>query len=333
MSRPVPQQTSDLVNSDSFLDIVACVVSIMIIMVVLEGARVKNATVAASIPADPAVAALEKELAAEKAMRNDVLRAAAQIRSLEEETARRGMQRDTLATMAAAVEHSIQEKRQKLDGSKQSDFDLARALSQSRFQLEQIAKQRGQVDHSPAKPIVIESYPTPISRAVDGPEAHLLVADGRAVFVPLEPLLEEFQSQAKRQAYRLRDEQELTDTVGPVGGFRLRYTLERHDVSLDERGRGGSYARLQKWTLIPVANDLGEPVRLALQQGSDFRRILATILPGRMTITIWVYPDGFEAFREIRKELYRLGYTIAARPLPAGQSISGSPEGSKSAAQ
>ena len=124
--------------------------------------------------------------------------------------------------------------------------------------------------------------------------------------------------------------------MGPVGGFRLRYTLERHDVPLDtvqQTGHGGSYARLEKWTIVPSSDELGEPVRLALQQGSDFRQGLAKLLPGRTTITIWVYPDGFEAFRQIRKELYRLGYTIAARPLPPGSSISGSPDGSKSAAQ
>ena len=45
-------------------------------------------------------------------------------------------------------------------------------------------------------------------------------------------------------------------------------------------------------------------MRLALEQGSDFRQTLAKILPGRTTITIWVYPDGFDAFRQIRKELY-----------------------------
>ena len=59
---------------------------------------------------------------------------------------------------------------------------------------------------------------------------------------------------------------------------------------------------------------------MALEQGSDFRQGLAKILPGRTTITIWVYPDGFEAFRQIRKELYRLNYVIAARPLPPGAS-------------
>jgi hypothetical protein len=70
-----------------------------------------------------------------------------------------------------------------------------------------------------------------------------------------------------------------------------------------------------------------------LQDGSDFRQALAKILPGRTTITIWVYPDGFEAFRQIRRELYRLNYAIAARPLTPGTPIAGSTEGSKSATQ
>ena len=235
--------------------------------------------------------------------------------------------------MVSAVEHTIQERRQKLDASKRADFDLARNLSQSRFQLEQLVQERKQVESAPAPPVVVESYPTPISRAVDGPEAHFLVAHGRVAPIPIEPLLEQFQTQAKREVYKLRDQPELTETVGPVGGFRLRYTLERHDVSPAESGRGGSYARLQKWTIIPDSDDLGEPVRLALEQGSDFRQALKKILPGRTTITIWVYPDGFDAFRQIRKELYRQGYAIAARPLPPGVPISGSPEGSKSAAQ
>jgi hypothetical protein len=156
------------------------------------------------------------------------------------------------------------------------------------------------------------------------------------VFVPLEALLQEFVSQAKQETYKLQDQGELTDTVGPVEGFRLRYTLERTDFSPEEiraTRHNGFHIQLQKWTLAPTSNDLGEPVQLALQQGSEFREKLAKILPGRTTLTIWVYPDGFDAFRQIRKELYRQGYTIAARPLPAGQAIAGSPAGSKSAAQ
>jgi hypothetical protein len=332
MSRPVVQH-SEPVNGDSFLDIVASVVSIMIIMVVLEGSRIKNAPVKVSIPANVPSAALGKELAEEQSLRQDVLKTDDEIRNLEQETVRRGVQRDILATAVSAAEQKIRQRRQKLDAVKRADFDLARGISESRFQLDQLGEQRKQAENATAAPIVVESYPTPISRAVDGPEAHFVVANGRVTFIPIEPLLEQLQSQIKRQVYKLRDQPELSDTVGPVGGFRLRYTLERHDVPMDGRGHGGSYARLEEWTLVPTSDDLGEPVRLALEENSEFRQELKKIMPSRTTITIWVYPDGFDAFRLVRRELYRLGYTIAARPLPPGVSISGSPEGSKSAAQ
>jgi hypothetical protein len=308
----------------------------MIIMVVMVGMKIKNAPVTVAIPNSPAVAELEKDAATEKSLRGDVFKLAEETRQLQQEAAQRGMQRDALATLVSAVEQKIQERRQKLDAAKQTDFDAARGLSEAKFQLDQLHRQRDEAANAPARPTVVESYPTPISRAVDGPEAHLLISNGRVLFVPLEALLEEFQTQARRQAHKLADQPELTDTVGPIEGFRLRYTLERRDISTEEfrtTGHGGSYVQLQRWSLVPTSNDLGEPVRLALDQGSDFRQKLAKILPGRTTITIWVYPDGFDAFREIRKELYRQNYSIAARPLPTGESIAGSPHGSKSAAQ
>jgi hypothetical protein len=311
-------------------------VSIMIIMVVMVGMRIKNTPVTVAIPSNPAVTELEKEVATEQSLRGDVRKLAEEIDTVQNEAAERGLQRNVLATMVSAVEQKIQERRQSLDTAKQADFDLARGLSESKTQLEQINRQAEQAIDTPGEPIVVESYPTPISRAVNGPEAHLLISNGRVQFVPLEALLEEFQSHAKRQVYKLLDQPELTETIGPIEGFRLRYTLERHDVSLDEMkatGRGGSYARLRKWSLIPTSNDLGEPVQSALEATSEFRQKLSKILPGRTTITIWVYPDGFDAFRQIRKELYGQNYAIAARPLPMGETISGSPDGSKSAAQ
>ena len=82
-----------------------------------------------------------------------------------------------------------------------------------------------------------------------------------------------------------------------------------------------------------MVDALGEPPDVALNDGSAFRKALAKLRPGHHTITIWTYEDSFDAFRQIRKELYRLGFITAARPLPQGQPISGSPDGSKSAAQ
>src|SRR5664280_2913199 len=151
MRRPAPQHT-EAVNSDSFLDIVASVVSIMIIMVVMEGMRIKKAPVKLAIPASPAAMELQKDVASEQSLRSDVLKAAEGVRSLQQEAVTRAMQRDVLATVVSAVEHKIQQRRQQLNGAKRADFDLARSLSESRFQLDQIVRQREQVENTPAAP-------------------------------------------------------------------------------------------------------------------------------------------------------------------------------------
>ena len=133
----------------------------------------------------------------------------------------------------------------------------------------------------------------------------------------------------------MQDQMELSDTVGPDGGFRLRYVLQRYDLTPEEAmaaGRGGSRVQLKQWTLIPASNSLGDPVSQALAEGSEFRRRLKEI-PQDATLTMWTYPDSFDEYRQLVKAVYHEGYACAARPLPDGAPISGSPSGSKSAAQ
>ena len=335
MPRRVKEHT-EAVNPDSFLDIVASVVSIMIIMVVMEGSRIKNAPIQAAIRGDPLTAELEKDLHEEQSMRNDVLDSAEEIERLKRESAARCFERDMLATAVSLLEQKVETHRKQLDEQKLKRFDLARSLSEERFQLDRLNQARRQAETAESAPIVVENYPTPISRQVDSNEAHFQLSGGSIVHIPLEELLEQFQTDARRRAYKLMELPEITETIGPVDGFRLKYTLERRDTTPEEAkatGRLGSYVRLKKWTLIPVVDALGEPPDVALNDGSAFRKALAKLRPGQHTITLWTYEDSFDAFRQIRKELYHLGFTTAARPLPYGQPISGSPDGSKSAAQ
>ena len=337
MPRPTSRDT-DTPDHDSFLDIVANMVGILIILVMLVGVRVKNAPVTAAIPAPevPAERQLQEELTAEQSIRGDVLKVADEIRDLQTETIVRGRQRDALATMVAAFEHEIESRRSQLDAGSQADFDLRRKLSEARVRLEQIERQRAQTEAAHSEPVLVESYPTPLSQTVEGREAHVQVRGGQVAFIPLDQLVEALRSDAGRQKYKLLDQPELTDTVGPVGGFRLKYVIRRHDMTPEmamETGRGGSYAQLERWTLIPVSSQLGEPVDVALAEGSEFRQALSKYRPARSTITIWTYPDSFGSFRKLKKALYSEGFSVAARPLPHDIPISGSPEGSKSAKQ
>jgi hypothetical protein len=326
MARPNTQVT-EAVNSDSFLDIVASVVSIMIIMVVMEGMRIKNMPVTAAIHNDPQVVELQHELAGEQSVRADVLKADNEVRQLQQWSAARGAERDLLLAAVATMEKKVDEHREKLDQEKRQGFDLARAVSEARFQLDQLVKEREQAEVSEAAPVVLESYSTPISRVVEKNEVHFILWGGKIAFVPKDLLEQEFVADAKNKIYRLReDSPPLTETIGPYAGFKIRYTLELRVVS-------GRPEVMYVWELKPAANLHGESADAALSEGSEFRSELAKLRRGMHTITIHVYGDSFDAFRKIRKELYHLGFAVAGRPLSPEMAIGFSPTGSKSTAQ
>ncbi len=135
--------------------------------------------------------------------------------------------------------------------------------------LSQASRLRQQVSNAPAPTIEIKTYPTPISQIVYGKELHFQLKQGLIAHIPLEALLDKFKRRAHEQVDRLRDEREFSDVVGPVDGFRLKYIVERVDLS-PESGRSGSYAQLRQFSLIPMAEDLGEPLEEALAGQSRF---------------------------------------------------------------
>jgi hypothetical protein len=178
------------------------------------------------------------------------------------------------------------------------------------------------------------SYPTPLSRTVHSGELHFQLRGGLIVAVPVEETAERLRRELRRNFERLTSQYELTDTLGPIGDFRVRYRLERLDAAASARGgEMGTIIRVSEFTFVPVASNLGEPLDVALTPGSEFRAELTGHAPRETTVTLWTYPDSFAEYRALKEELYRLGYQVAGRPLPHGELIGGSPHGSRSAAQ
>jgi hypothetical protein len=331
---------TEAVNADSFLDIVASVVSIMIILFVMTGLKIKNTPVevAAAMSAASARTGTEMagDLAAERAMREEVLTTARQVQDVQRQAILTQQERDMLATAVAAIQRQTQGTREQLSAESQQDTDLERGILDARLRLSDLESQRRTIEAAPAAPVAIESYPTPLSRAVEGHEIHFQLRRGRLALIPLDALIQDLKTDFEHKLYKIRDLPEMTETVGPEGGFRMRYNVERVDTPPEEAMKthhGGSYARFKLWTLIPSSDDLGETLDEALRADSRFHQVLGNPRTKSSTITIWVYPDSFDAFRALRKELYLAGFPVAARPLPEGKPIAGSPEGSKSAAE
>lgn len=334
MSRHSESET-EAVNADSFLDIVASIVSIMIIMVLMTGLKIKHGPVTAAMIAEASKGVAQGDLgpalATEQSLRGDVLKLVTDMEELKRVTAVRQQQRDLLAVAAVALEQQTQSTERDVTSRSQDEVALGRQLGEARSRLDDLNRARMTIDSAPPPTESVESFPTPIGRTVDDREIHFQLHGGRLIYVPMESLIQQFQADAQRKVYKLRDSPEMTDMIGPEGGFRLRYTLER--VEKDGGDKRGVFVQLRKLVLIPESDDLGETVDEALKEASEFRRVLSERRSRGATVTIWTYPDSFDGFRRLRRELYRLEFPVACRPLPEGMPITASPSGSKSAAE
>lgn len=334
---PTRHDTVDAPGQDSFMDILANITGILIILVMVMGVRAGRAPVeVAPMDLPEEHEELRAVLAAEASLRNEVLELADETSRLQEEAIARGRHRLVLAAAKVEMEQELAARRARLDAEQQAALDLNRKLAEARENLAMLERRRIAVETVQPETVVIESYPTPISRTVHGNEVHFQLRDGGITRVPMKELIEQLEEELVRKKDHLRESRVYTDTLGPIDGFRMRYTLQRNDIG-HETGYGvarvGSVVQLTLAEFLPVANYPAEPVAAALRPESDFRKSLASLRPGRTTVTLWTYPGEFDSFRRLRKELYHLGFAVAARPLPEGTPISGSPDGTRSAAQ
>jgi hypothetical protein len=328
MRRANSPATMEDAGSDSFLDIVSNIVGILILLVMIVGARIKDVllrhddppAISAAAPVVPDTAALETRAVSLVA---EIERFADQVEDLELTLDERDAQRREHGTLIATVEKEINQSRAKLDEESRRRLDLSRELVVARSRLHELEQQQISAVSTTAAEVQIESYPTPISKTVFKREEHYRVSGGRLVRVPFDELKEILMRERTQVLWKLEDLPEVAGTVGPIDGFRLRYHFARISG-------GGT---LTKAEFLPVSDDLGEPLASALAPNSRFRREVAGLDRTQTTITIWTYPDSYAAFRELKRELYRLGFDVAARPMPKDARIGFSPQGSRSAAQ
>jgi hypothetical protein len=171
-------------------------------------------------------------------------------------------------------------------------------------------------------------YLTPVSRPVHSEELMFECRQGRVTFLDIAALLADMKRGVEDTMEQLRTRWEVHGNAGPVGAFRLSYTVDR------ERGpfegplagntpdpRAGFHASLAGWEVEPVTEQRGETLQAALAASSEFRQVADSIDPQQTTVTFWVYPDSFAMYRRLRDYLYERGVVVAGRPLPEGTKI------------
>jgi hypothetical protein len=346
----------DHFGSDSFLDVLANIVGILIILIVSAASRVQRGpelaqsagatavaqasidkpAAAAPLPAEPdsdeppaeitaELLALQKKMADVEEKSNA---AAVRLRRLSAEEKAAG------AELSAAEKEAAQESGK----LKKQQLRLARleeAIGERQGVLRGLLAEFEEVENARPAALEVKHRLVPVSQEVVGQEVYFRVSGGRVSIVPLNELAERIKNQLERQKDWLASRGHHEAVVGPLDGYSMKFEVERKPLSTLERNRHGFGAYrigVSQCEIIPERHLVDESPEEALRRNSKFALAVKTA-PEGATLTFWVYPDSFHAYRILQAACQAEGFVVAARPLPFGLNPKISPDGSRSAGQ
>jgi hypothetical protein len=335
---------------DSFLDVVANVVGIILklILVAWAGARTYKAAdidlvaLVAKKPAisksiDPRISLLarqkeeleasQKALAGKVTRRDEFLSIASRLRHDVEALSLRC--RDMQELAGVAVKDAVGEAKtvQAVVLTRKELLARAAALQLAAVEVKKLPPTRKEFQ-----------YRTPVSATIQSYEMMFECKAGRVTLIDTQALVAIMRHDSKSQVDQLRNRWSVSATTRAVGPFRLRYTLERERSLLSGPANAvpvdGNFRYFQSsWEVEPVALDRGEAADKALVAGSDFRKVIDTVDAKKTAVTLWVYPDSFVLYRQLRDYLHDHDIVVAGRPMPEGLLIATSSQGTISRGQ
>jgi len=234
-----------------------------------------------------------------------------------------------LAARVESDEHQSQDRTAAAD-------EVARKIRELEARIASLKTESVELTEQPPPTEVLKHNVTPISRQVnEQDEVHFRLAGNRVSIVPLDSLAEALKLRMQRSGDLFIRLDRYEGTAGPVDGYTMRYVIEKKAPSaVEELRNGGAFMRIQlTYYELEVRKDaVSESIDEALSPGSRFMTTLLAARPGT-SLTFWVYPDSFEAHRKLQEFAHEARFEVAARPLPFGVPIAGSPHGSRSSAQ
>ncbi len=340
---------------NSFVDAIVNFVGVIIIVLVLIGAKRARDEIKESVQPTSVVAAVDqpkvdtqpaktlspKELAEARSAafksKNQVEEIATRLVRMREEAAEIDAERVTLAMHRTVMEEDIARRRAELDADKQKEFDVQRRIAESQMKLDQLTQQQIGLLSGPETVEELESVPTPLAREEDGDAIHLRLKNGHVSIVPFKELIAEVEQHGQDIGRRLQSSEEVVETFGPIDGYRLRFAIARIDDPASIVGPHAGQLRRTSidygFEILPTSETIGQDVELALVPGGSLYQFLQSRHRQSPVVVVWLYNDSFDDFRLLKRTLWEMGFSVATKPLPLGAPIAASPHGTKAAVQ
>lgn len=313
------------VGEDSFLDTIANLVGILIILVVLIGGKTTvEAENQRRAIADKAITEEELQPVAEaQRLQQAVFQDQEQLKKYAFETEYRRLERDKLLEQAIILREEIANRLAQVDEKQREQIEKSRDIARLQSELGDIQDQLNRTKEPAKTKIVLEHLPTPMAKTVFSREMHLRLKDGKVTVIPWDRLVATLKEHAPLAARRSASKKILEDKLGPINGFILFYRMSAIPGGFE----------LEHFEIDVTPQNKGESLADSLKTGGLLRGELSSRVPAETVVTVWVYPDSFDQFRDLKTALYREGFLTAARPMPNDIRIGASPRGTRSSAQ
>jgi hypothetical protein len=324
------------IGDDSFLDTIANLVGVLIILVVIMGTKTQHAAKEHGEKLrQQAASKIEKPATTMVSIRKSVAEQEQRLARQDLELKYRKEERLALLRKIALLEEELKTKLEQSSEDVRLRVEHESQIAKLKKQLEDLKNAQSQGTEEEEAPIALQHLPTPMAKTVFGQEMHLRMAEGRVSVIPWDRLVEQLKQTAPLAARRGINRNVIEDSLGPMEGYLMKFRLVNSKGMVQSGGRVGmgSVVELERFELEVVEPNMGESIEAALEPGSRLRIELAGRQPRETVITVWVYPDSFEEFRLLKEALFEEGFLTAARPLPDGILIGASPRGSRSTAQ
>lgn len=322
------------VGHDAFLDIVANLVGILIILVVVLGAQsqaiMREVATQHEEPADPKLRAagdeqmesLAKVAARAASAQVESVRLERTIKVFDAKIAQQSERRTILLTLLTEAEAAWEAEQAKLDDAKREAALQNAEAAELKNKIVELQGTKAQLASYQPQVVAISHLPTPMAKTVFGEEVYFRLKDNRLSVIPFELLAEEIGRSFRRTSGSLREG--VSDAaVGPVRGYVARYVLNRSNELVTD---GNKIARMSRARVVvasfePLREPHGTPIDEVLSNDDWLDVELAGYTPGTTTVTVAVYPDSYAAFRKLKEKIYAKGFATAGRPIKDGSPI------------
>lgn len=318
------KRTTIGVGQDSFLDIVANLVGVLIILIAVfsgtSSAMVQEAqrkvqqellqnpeTVRAS---DSHLSQLAQLASRASTAHQDSDRLEQKVNQFDAEIRVRKQERALLLDLQAAASEGWEEKRSELDQAKTEAARRQVELTKSQEDLEELRGEKARLNSLPDSVVALQHLPTPMAKKVYEDRISLRLRGDHVSVVPNDALMKEISRHVQRSMGGSR-KPKATDVVGPIRGYTARYSLVI----------GPTSALFHGAIFQPIREPMGQPIEQVVTGNSDIETELAGRDPNSTSILVWVYPDSYRSLRALKEYLYEKGFPTAVRPREAHEPI------------